>query len=319
MCSPLTHRRGTRLKHPHPRTLKEDDALAATVTMVAEKKPRVDLVDNDPFEGFGQQRFAHSKTRDDGGWRQQQTSTRVVQVQFSPFTRGFSQFQRPPPTMHTGTIWHFSRQELKDLALAWACFSFGLSLVFQGGLFRMLGNSLSSIIIGTIIFFIIASIAFGPAFILHELAHKWSARRFGCWAEFRADPRGLRTGLIIAALFGFLFMAPGAVMVAGNVDRRQNGIISLAGPATNLLLWVLVLPLVVMFGSSPSLLVELLWMWLAANAILGGFNMLPFGPLDGRKIKAWSEPVFWCFIAIFIGLVYLSIFGGGRAILTGLF
>ena len=57
--------------------------------------------------------------------------------------------------------------------------------------------------------------------------------------------------------------------------------------------------------------------WMVANAILGAFNMLPFGPLDGRKIKAWSEPVFWSFLAIFLGLVYLTIFPSGQAILMG--
>jgi len=297
--------------------------LAAPVSMAAEKKPRIDLVDDNPFQGYGQERTGHRAARDDGAWRQPTTTTRVVQVQFSPFMRGFSQYQRPPPTMHTGSLWHFSRQELKDLTLAWVCFSFGLSLVFQGGAIRMLSNPLGEIIAGTIFTFIIASIAFGPAFILHELAHKWSARRFGCWAEFRADPRGLRMGLIIAAIFGFLFMAPGAVMVAGQVNRKQNGIIALAGPATNLVLWFLVLPLVIVFSDSMvannSTFSFLVWMWLVANSILGGFNMLPFGPLDGRKIKTWSEPVFWSFIAIFIVLVYLSIFGGGRALLTGLF
>ena len=48
-------------------------------------------------------------------------------------------------------------------------------------------------------------------------------------------------------------------------------------------------------------------LWLVANAILGAFNMLPFGPLDGRKIKNWSEPVFWTFLTIFIALVYYSL------------
>ena len=36
-------------------------------------------------------------------------------------------------------------------------------------------------------------------------------------AEFRSDPQGLKVGVGIAALLGFVFMAPGAVMVAGRL------------------------------------------------------------------------------------------------------
>ena len=153
--------------------------------------------------------------------------------------------------------------------------------------------------------FLLGLVAFGPAFIIHELAHKFVAKYYGCWAEFRADPAGLRTGVMIAFFVGFLFMAPGAVMVAGNVNRRQNGIIALAGPFSNLILWGIGLPFYVLFAETILGYVGLLW--LVANAILGAFNMLPFGPLDGRKIKNWSEPIFWSFLTIFIALVYYSL------------
>ena len=72
-------------------------------------------------------------------------------------------------------------------------------------------------------------LAVGPAFILHEIGHKIIAKKNGCWAEFRADPKGLQFGIILSFFLGFLFMAPGAVMVAGLVTRRQNGHIAVAG------------------------------------------------------------------------------------------
>ena len=163
----------------------------------------------------------------------------------------------------------------------------------------------SELLVAIPVFFILAMVAFGPAFIIHELAHKFVAKYYGCWAEFRADPAGLRTGVMIAFFIGFLFMAPGAVMVAGNVNRRQNGIIALAGPFSNLILWGIGLPFYILFAG--TILGEVGLLWLVANAILGAFNMLPFGPLDGRKIKNWSEPVFWTFLTIFIALVYYSL------------
>ena len=108
-------------------------------------------------------------------------------------------------------------------------------------------------------------------------------------------------------------MAPGAVMVAGNVSRKQNGMIALAGPASNLVLWGIGLPAFILFQT--GVLGTVVFYWMVANSILGAFNMLPFGPLDGKKIKNWSEPVFWSFIAIFVSLVYLTLFSDGRALL----
>ena len=267
------------------------------------RKPRTDLVEDDPFSKSVRP-ISHSRARDDGNWRAQ-TGPRVVQVQFSPFSRGFTQAYRPAPTLHTGSFWHFSKTEIKDLAISLAAFSLGLSFMFHGGL---LGGMLSAgpTLFGSIpVMFVFALIAFGPAFIIHELAHKFVARHYGCWAEFRADPAGLKTGVLIAFFIGFLFMAPGAVMVAGNVNRKQNGMIALAGPASNLTLWLLGLPAFILFQEGTLGLIVFYWM--VANSILGGFNMLPFGPLDGRKIKEWSEPVFWTFLATFLFLVYITV------------
>jgi Zn-dependent protease len=209
--------------------------------------------------------------------------------------------------LHTGSFWHFSAIELKDLGISLLAFSLGLSFMFHGG---MLGGMLGagpSLLFTIPLYFMLGMIAFGPAFIIHELAHKFVARHYGCWAEFRADPAGLRTGVLIAFFIGFLFMAPGAVMVAGNVNRGQNGRIALAGPLSNLTLWLLMLPAFVLIPPD-SWLGFIVMLWMIANAILGAFNMLPFGPLDGKKIKAWSEPVFWTFLGIFVMIAFVTIF-----------
>ncbi len=293
------------MKHTLLRTLKEGHGVDPLVAMDESRKPRTDLVEDDPFARTVRP-ASHAGVRDDGNWRSQR-GPRVVQVQFSPFNRGFTQTYRPAPTLHTGSFWHFSQTELKDLGISLVAFSLGLAFVFNGGILGGMLSLGSALFITIPIFFILGLVAFGPAFIIHELAHKFVAKYYGCWAEFRADPGGLRTGVLIAFFIGFLFMAPGAVMVAGNVNRRQNGMIALAGPLSNLVLWGIGLPFYALFAGDPYIgLVT--GMWLSANAILGAFNMLPFGPLDGRKIKNWSEPVFWTFLTIFIALAYYSIF-----------
>ncbi|MDP6195637.1 MAG: hypothetical protein QF880_07990, partial [Candidatus Poseidonia sp.] len=41
------------------------------------------------------------------------------------------------------------------------------------------------------------------------------------------------------------------------------------------------------------------YFWLGANLFLGLFNMLPFGPLDGLKVKDWNEQAFFAVLLIF--------------------
>mgnify|MGYP006216823363 FL=1 len=43
-----------------------------------------------------------------------------------------------------------------------------------------------------------------------------------------------------------------------------------------------------------------------ANAFLATFNMLPFGPLDGKKIKTWSDSMFWMWFIICLGILIVT-------------
>ena len=63
-------------------------------------------------------------------------------------------------------------------------------------------------------------------FLLHELAHKWMAQQYGCWAEYRGNKNGLYFALMMS-VFGFLLAAPGAVMVSGNITNRQHVLLQL--------------------------------------------------------------------------------------------
>ena len=136
-------------------------------------------------------------------------------------------------------------------------------------------------------------------------------------------------------------------MVSGLLKRRYNGYIAVAGPLTNLSLfiigipiWVLILGITGSFdltnipmlengsrayvdGSSiiwQSMLVDAGVWWISANLILGLFNMIPWGPLDGAKVKDWNEQVFYGVFFIFLVPV-LSMFLGfwsPTALLEGL-
>jgi Zn-dependent protease len=149
-------------------------------------------------------------------------------------------------------------------------------------------------------------------FVAHEMAHKVSAQRYGFWAEFRMSPAGLLFSLA-TALFGFLFALPGATVIGGMGNVREWGRTSLAGPLTNLVEGSAFLA--ASFGTVPIFHSVDLWAALAflafVNAIFAGFNLLPFGPLDGRKVYRWSRAI-WAgafgAALLFIGIVLTGLF-----------
>ena len=269
--------------------------------MAEKRDPRAWRLDEDPFEKINNNSKTHTRARDDGNWRKPHIRV-VTGSTGQPFFRTFNQSsttQRIP--IHKGSIWHFSKTEVEHLTQATVAFTIALAFSASGGIWGALSQP-STFIIGGIVYFI----ALSPAFILHELAHKFAARNYGCWAEFRSFPRGLRFGVILAAITSIVFMAPGAVMVAGNTTKSQFGKIALAGPVTNVVLWLFGL-IVVLIGLTDFTLVAVIikpWMW--GNAVLGAFNMLPLGPLDGKKIKTWSHTIFYFWAVIFCSLIWFN-------------
>ena len=269
--------------------------------MSGERDPRAHWLDDDPFDKRTPP-GSHSAARDDGNWRQPHIRVVHATGPGAPFVRvfGIEEQARPIP-VHTGSIWHFSKTEIEHLTQATIAFAIALGLMFSGGLMGALGDTSNFIR-----YSFIGLITFTPGFLVHEIAHKVQARKYGCWAEFRASPGGLRLGLIVAALIGVVFMAPGAVMVAGNTSREQFGKIALAGPVSNVALWCIGLAFAVTV-SSPNIYFDLfIFYWMMANGILGALNMLPFGPLDGKKIRTWSVPVFWIWLIICLSMVWFN-------------
>ena len=180
-----------------------------------------------------------------------------------------------------------SNIEIKHILIAWIVVSLAFGIVDEKA---MGGVSINSIIF----MFFAALVAVGSGFLFHELAHKLVAQRYGCWAEFRADFTMLGLAVLMS-FFGFVFAAPGAVMIGGgHVDVKRNGKISIAGPLTNFVLAVLFL-----IGNIflPNMIFSYGFL---INAWLGLFNMIPFGFFDGSKIWKWNK-------GIWVGTVVLGV------------
>jgi Zn-dependent protease len=191
------------------------------------------------------------------------------------------------------SILHFSKQEKKDLLISWLTLSLAFAVVINPVFFN----------ITNLVFSLpIALLAVGTGFIFHELAHREAAKYFGFHSEFRAWYPGLliALGLAIATMGNFIFAAPGATYFFGeNVSRKQNGVISIAGPATNIMIGIILLIIATLALDKA---IQTIFVYAGMiNFWFALFNMLPIFPLDGAKVIAW-KPSIWV-IVIIIALV----------------
>lgn len=175
----------------------------------------------------------------------------------------------------------FGSREIKDLLIAWVALGVAFALFFAGGAAGVQRG-------GFLPLLFISMLTAGVGFLLHELAHKVVAVNFGQQAAFKAD-YGMLGLAVVSAMAGFIFAAPGAVYHRGRITNRQNGLIAVAGPVTNLALALLFAPLLLV---PVEFVFQLGRYGVGINLLLAAFNMIPFGPLDGKTVLSWSLPVF---------------------------
>lgn len=193
----------------------------------------------------------------------------------------------------------FSRIELRDLTKAWLAISIAFAIALAGGIFSLAWN------ISFLQNIFLAAVTVGVGFLLHELGHKIVAQRYGCFAEFRSDTMMLGLALI-TSFFGFIFAAPGAVMIAGHVSRERNGKISLAGPLVNISLALLFLASALLV--KEGFLGSLFAFGFFINTWLAIFNMLPLWILDGKKVWAWNKTLYIITMVFAVALLVLGQF-----------
>jgi Zn-dependent protease len=157
--------------------------------------------------------------------------------------------------------------------------------------------------------FLLAGI-YMTAFLFHEFGHRQMALHFKLQTKFRLLTFGM--GLTVFSLVASLLnipipslALPGAVVVLGlEKIGKKTGLCKAAGPLVNLVYGSV---LFIVSFIIPNSLYPLNYVFVIAaylNFMLGAFNMIPIGILDGQNIWKWNKKVY---ILLAVSLVILLV------------
>ncbi|MCL5262311.1 MAG: site-2 protease family protein [Candidatus Marsarchaeota archaeon] len=193
-------------------------------------------------------------------------------------------------------------REVREILIADIVLILAFTLTLSGGVFLASSSSFAK---DFLYLLPITAIGVTLSFVLHELMHKFVAQHYGAIAGFRTSPNGLLITLL-TGMFGFLLGIPGATVIyASSFTRKENGIVSLAGPLTNFAVFAVFLAVgIVLSPAQGSYIASMIGFVLFISILLAFFNMLPIFPLDGSKVLAWDRRIYLVtMVAIFILMV----------------
>ncbi|MFW9823960.1 MAG: hypothetical protein ACFFE4_13530 [Candidatus Thorarchaeota archaeon] len=253
-------------------------------------------------------------------------------------SRGYN-YQQSPQGITRGTTdgtYTWFRQESQIPANA---FDPNSGIKFKGILFPHLSELIHFIIasvliyvIGVMIFYNAALFTIGygwivfmlagvymTAFLFHEFGHRQVAKRFKLQTKFRLLTFGMMLTVfsLVAGLLNIpvpSLALPGAVVVLG-LDKvsKQTGLCKAAGPSVNLVYGVILFVISFFIPQNLNPIGPLLVVSAYLNFMLGAFNMIPIGILDGQNIWKWNKKVY-IFLAASLGgmlIVTLILTQGG--------
>jgi len=194
-------------------------------------------------------------------------------------------------------------------------FIIGCTLIFLIGIFSFYNQIINTGYIWAL--FMLAGF-YMSAFLFHEFGHRQAAIRFGLQTKFRL----LTFGMLITTLslaMGFISLIsssatfpmlalPGAVVVLG-LDKinRKTGLCKAAGPIVNLIYGSILLIISLFIPNTLYPLNFFIGYASYFNFMLGAFNMIPIGILDGQNIWKWNKRVYVGLTSSLVVMLILSL------------
>jgi Zn-dependent protease len=142
---------------------------------------------------------------------------------------------------------------------------------------------------------------YATAFFFHEMGHRQVAVHFKLQTKFRLLKFGMML-TVIGVVFNLFSLTtggasfpslalPGAVVVLGlSTINRTTGLCKAAGPIVNLVYGLILLMISFLIPTYP--LNMLIGLAANLNFMLGSFNMIPLGILDGQNIWKWNKKLY---------------------------
>ncbi len=260
------------------------------------------------------------------------TSSYTESTQISP-THHVQEYQQSPPGVARGTTdgtYTWFRQETHVPANA---FEPDSGIKFKGILFPHLSELIHFVIASVLIFVIGVMIFYDPvlfaigygwttfmlagiymtAFLFHEFGHRQVALRFKLQTKFRLLTFGMLL-TVISLVAGLLnipipsLALPGAVVVLGlEKVSKKTGLCKAAGPSVNLVYGIILFIIAFLIPSSLNPLGPLFVVSAYLNFMLGSFNMIPIGILDGQNIWKWNKKVYIFLAVSLVGMLIVTL------------
>jgi Zn-dependent protease len=184
-------------------------------------------------------------------------------------------------------------------------FLIGCTLIFLIGIISFYNQIINSGYIWAL--FMLAGF-YMTAFLFHEFGHRQVALHFGLQTKFRLLTFGMLL-TVLSLIMGFISLVsssptfpmlalPGAVVVLGlEKINRKTGLCKTAGPLVNLVYGSILLIISLIIPNALYPLNFFVGYASYFNFMLGAFNMIPIGILDGQNIWKWNKKIYLGLIA----------------------
>ena len=190
----------------------------------------------------------------------------------------------------------------------------GVSLIFIIGILNFYPNLINTGYEWGI--FMLAGF-YATAFLFHEFGHRQVAIHFKLQTKFRLLTFGMIL-TVFSVVFGVFSLfsgsmalptlaLPGAVVVLGlsKIDRT-TGLCKAAGPTVNLVYGTILFVISFLIPTQYYPLNMMIGLAANLNYMLGTFNMIPIGILDGQNILKWNKKVYIILAGSLLGLVIIT-------------